>query len=88
MAFNFPHEVFARRIRRPEDRALGVIPARPFEKVVVLSENHVLEGRTVMMSIKVCRDHEGATNPCQLILQILPASLPSGTWYRERYGSI
>lgn len=28
-------------------------PAMPFEKVVVLKENHVLEGRTVKRPIKV-----------------------------------
>lgn len=59
-------------------------PAKPLEKVVVLNENQALGGRAVTISTKVCRDHDGARKPCQLTLQILPGSPPSGTWYLER----
>jgi len=43
-------------------------PARPLEKVVVLKENQDLDGRAVMMSIRIWRDHDGERKPCQLIL--------------------
>jgi len=44
-------------------------PARPLEKVVLLKENQDFDGRAVMMSIRVWRDHDGERKPCQVILQ-------------------
>ena len=53
--------------------------AIPLANVVVLKENHVLDGAATTTSIKVCRHHEGAMNPRQLSLHTMALVPPSGT---------